>query len=281
MRIYGSIQVRFWENADVQKLSDKAKLLAIYLLTGPHSNMLGCLRLPEGYIKEDLRWESHDVKNAFLELININFLTRDDHTHWIVIHEFLNWNPIQNPRQGMGIKKLFELVPTTSTVYKPLVKGLLTHGKYLDKGLTDSLERVSGDCVADKDKNQDKDKDQNQDQDKIIMSGTPDVIPLFDKHHNELTKSQAIEVLNFLNAKTGRAYRPVEENLKLIMARLKSGASVMDCRQVIVKKTREWKADVKMSEYLRPATLFNATKFEQYMGELVLPPEEELEHGVA
>jgi uncharacterized phage protein (TIGR02220 family) len=61
--------------------------------------------------------------------------------------------------------------------------------------------------------------------------------------------------------------------LKLITARLKTGASVADCRQVIAKKTREWQGNPKMDEYLRPATLFNATKFEQYVGELVLPKE--------
>lgn len=101
--------------------------------------------------------------------------------------------------------------------------------------------------------------------DKTFMSGKPDDAT----QKNSEIKKQAQEVLDFLNSKTGRCYRPVETNLKLIMSRLKSGASVMDCRQVIAKKTREWRNDEKMSEYLRPATLFNATKFEQYVGELV------------
>jgi uncharacterized phage protein (TIGR02220 family) len=97
------------------------------------------------------------------------------------------------------------------------------------------------------------------------MSGKPDVDSQF--------QSQAQEILEFLNEKTGREYRPVDTNLKLIIARLKSGATVGKCFQVIAKKTREWKNDPKMAEYLRPATLFNATKFEQYIGELVLPQE--------
>ena len=112
------------------------------------------------------------------------------------------------------------------------------------------------------------------------MSGKPDVVSLQDYltdkkiNQSSLLTSQAIEVLQFLNEKTGRAYRVVDSNLKLIIARLKSGATVMDCRQVIAKKNREWKGDPKMAVYLRPATLFDATKFEQYMGELVLPKEE-------
>lgn len=285
MRIYGSIQISFWENSDIQSLSDQSKLLAIYLLTGPHSNMLGCFRIPDGYITEDLKWEIKNSKNCFNQLSNIDFLTRDIQSSWIVVHQFLKWNPIQNPRQGVGIQKLFDAVPTQSAVFKPLVNGLLTYGKYLDKEFLDRLqtlkqksETLSEDCLADKEQNQ----DQEQNKKKIFMSGKPDVdllsenILLINPNQKNSFQSQALEVLQFLNEKTGRVYRPVDTNLKLITARLKSGASVTECFQIIAKKTREWQGDPKMSEYLRPATLFNATKFEQYVGELVLTTQEEV-----
>ena len=103
-------------------------------------------------------------------------------------------------------------------------------------------------------------------------SALPDVTPIPSsetpkngQHYNPLAR----EVLGFLNAKTGRHYQPVDANLKLIVARLKEGASVADCRAVVAKKCREWSADEKMGSYLRPATLFNATKFAQYRGELL------------
>ena len=98
------------------------------------------------------------------------------------------------------------------------------------------------------------------------MSGKPDVDTLFPS--NLEIKKQAIEVIEFLNEKTGRKYRASDTNLKFIMGRLKSGATVSNCRMIIAKKYREWKDDPKMIEYARPATLFNATKFEQYLGEL-------------
>jgi uncharacterized phage protein (TIGR02220 family) len=277
MRIYGSVQIAFWENSDIQKLSDQSKLLAIYLLTGPHSNMLGCFRLPDGYITEDLKWEIQHTKNSFQRLSEIDFLTRDRNSSWVTIHDFLKWNPIQNPRQGIGIQKLFDVVPTHSMVLKPLVNSLKIYGKYLDKGFINRLqtlqpmaETLSENCVADKEQNQ----DQEQDNKKIFMSGKPDVDISSGTIQQQSFKSQAIEILQFLNEKTKRAYRPVDSNLKLIIARLKSGVTVMDCRQVIAKKTREWKGNEKMAEYLRPATLFNATKFEQYVGELVEPEDE-------
>lgn len=80
-------------------------------------------------------------------------------------------------------------------------------------------------------------------------------------------KQEALDVLDFLNKKTGRHYQPVEANLQMIMARLKE-STVEDCKSVIAKKTREWGTDEKMTLFLRPATLFNRMKFAQYQGEL-------------
>jgi uncharacterized phage protein (TIGR02220 family) len=81
-------------------------------------------------------------------------------------------------------------------------------------------------------------------------------------------RKQALEILSFLNEKTGRNYQPLAANVDMIVARLKDGATLDDCRAVVAKKAREWKGDEKMDLYLRPATLFNRTKFAQYQGEL-------------
>jgi uncharacterized phage protein (TIGR02220 family) len=94
----------------------------------------------------------------------------------------------------------------------------------------------------------------------------PDPAPQGDE---KKPKDVAKEILIFLNEKTGRNYEPVDANLELIIARLKDGASALDLRQVVAKKSREWLADEKMAEYLRPKTLFNRTNFAQYKGELV------------
>ena len=79
---------------------------------------------------------------------------------------------------------------------------------------------------------------------------------------------EAAEILAFLNKKTGRNYRPVQVNLDFILARLREGYTAQDCRAVVAMKCREWGADEKMNKFLRPATLFNREKFNQYSGEL-------------
>jgi uncharacterized phage protein (TIGR02220 family) len=80
-------------------------------------------------------------------------------------------------------------------------------------------------------------------------------------------REQARAILAFLNQQAGRTFRDSQTNLALIEARLRSGMTPANLRGIIARKTRAWRADPKMAPYLRPATLFNATKAEQYLGE--------------
>lgn len=79
---------------------------------------------------------------------------------------------------------------------------------------------------------------------------------------------QQVEVLEYLNLKASRNYQPVKANLSLIGSRLAEGASVTECMRVIDAKVTDWSAKPEMQQYLRPATLFNATKYAQYVGAL-------------
>lgn len=81
-------------------------------------------------------------------------------------------------------------------------------------------------------------------------------------------RQHAKDILAFLNDKTGRRYEPVEANLDPIVARLREGSTPDEVRAVVDLKCRQWIGDEGMTQYLRPATLFNRTKFANYKGEL-------------
>ena len=76
------------------------------------------------------------------------------------------------------------------------------------------------------------------------------------------------QILDFLIKRSGKQFKHVSSNLKLITARLKEGHSETEIVAVIERKIKEWGNDQKMCQYIRPATLFNAEKFNQYVGEL-------------
>ena len=78
------------------------------------------------------------------------------------------------------------------------------------------------------------------------------------------------DLLCYLNEKTGKRFRPAASNMKLLRARLNEGHAENDIRAVIDRKCMEW-AGTDFCSYLRPATLFGAEKFNQYVGELGQP----------
>jgi uncharacterized phage protein (TIGR02220 family) len=88
----------------------------------------------------------------------------------------------------------------------------------------------------------------------------------YEKPHAKMWNKQADEVLSFLNEKTGRNYRHVDTNLKPIVMLMKTGVSQEQMYAVVAMMCRKWAGDSKMDDYLRPATLFNKTKFESYIG---------------
>lgn len=79
--------------------------------------------------------------------------------------------------------------------------------------------------------------------------------------------AQVATVIDFLNNLAGTNYKPVENNLKLIRARLNEGYSIQDIENVIKSKCAEW-LGTKDEKYLRPATLFGAEKFNNYFGQV-------------
>ena len=87
-----------------------------------------------------------------------------------------------------------------------------------------------------------------------ILSGKPDHAPYQ-------------EILDYLNGKIGTSYRASSKaTQRLIKARSNEGFEVEDFKRVIDNKVASWGKDPKMSQYLRPNTLFG-TKFEAYLNE--------------
>ena len=81
----------------------------------------------------------------------------------------------------------------------------------------------------------------------------------------------AEKVIQYLNDKTGRSFRAVTSQTKFIEARIAEGATLQDLIAVINRKCLEWLDDPKFAQYLRPSTLFNAEKFNTYIGQLDAP----------
>ncbi len=80
------------------------------------------------------------------------------------------------------------------------------------------------------------------------------------------------EIIDYLNDKTGKRYRPTnQKTIKYIDARIKEGYSYKDFCQVIDNKCKVW-AGTEREIYLRPETLFG-NRFDSYLNEMPKNPE--------
>ncbi|MBS0877965.1 MULTISPECIES: hypothetical protein [unclassified Tatumella] len=167
MRDYGKVHTSFWISDGMRRVSDDARLLALYLLTGQHTNMIGCFRLPDGYVSEDLAWAPERVSKGFDELSNNGFATRDSVSKWVLIHNFLSWNPIENPNQGISAMRLFDQIPGNSRVKPELARILSVSVAHIGTEKLKGSERVLQPFLS-----QEQEQEQEQEQKNTLGHGS-------------------------------------------------------------------------------------------------------------
>lgn len=111
MRDYGKVHTSFWSSRTIGTLSEDGRMLALYLMTSPHTTITGTFRLPDGYACEDLGWTSERVIEGFVELFRNGFANRCETTKWVWICKHLEWNPPENPNQRKSAVKVVLSIP--------------------------------------------------------------------------------------------------------------------------------------------------------------------------
>lgn len=111
MRDYGKVHSTFWTSPTTGKMSDKAKILALYLMTCSHNTIAGVFRLPDGYISEDLPFTKETLRQGFTELLDKGFANRCEATKWVWVCRHLHWNKPENPNQRKAAAKIAVSIP--------------------------------------------------------------------------------------------------------------------------------------------------------------------------
>lgn len=142
MRDYGKVYTAFWTSEDARALSEDGRTLALYLLTCPHGNMIGCFRLTNAYAADDLAWNVERVSKGFAELALKGYAYRCERTFWVVINRYLKWNQFENPNVGKAAGKLFETITPPYEVKALLVKALREFSPTFPASILDKFESL-------------------------------------------------------------------------------------------------------------------------------------------
>ncbi|WP_371767516.1 hypothetical protein [Massilia sp.] len=143
MRDYGKVYTAFWSNEDMRAMSEDARMLALYLMTCPHGNMLGCFRLPNAYAAEDLKWDIERVSKGFDELFENGFSYRCQRTFWVFIRKYLQWNQFENPNVGKAAGKLFDSLSAPHQIKALLINALREFSPSFPRAKMDAFDELS------------------------------------------------------------------------------------------------------------------------------------------
>ncbi|WP_256731013.1 conserved phage C-terminal domain-containing protein [Ralstonia pickettii] len=252
---YRKIEVRMWGDEKFRALSPmqpSGQALWVFLLTGPHTGPIpGVFRAGRAALAEELDWALEAFDKAFSEVSEQGMARADWKAKVVWIPNAITCNKPESPNVIRSWASEWALIPECDLkreAFASLKSSIEAISEAYGKAFAEAFGKPSAKAC----RNQEQEQEQEQEQ-KNILSGKPD---------------DAREVISYLNAKAKSAFRCATTNVNLIRARLKSGATVEQCKAVVDAKVAEWGANPEMRKFLRPETLFGATKFEQYLGQL-------------
>ena len=114
MRDYGKVAPSFWIGATGKALRGdaNAQLLALYLMTSPHSNMIGVFHCPVLYMAHETGITFEGASEALRRLVEVGFCTYEGESETVFVHRMAAYqvgeslSPKDN--QVKGIQKDFE-----------------------------------------------------------------------------------------------------------------------------------------------------------------------------
>lgn len=90
MRDYGKVSPQFWVGKTGKSLRGNmaAQIVALYLMTSPHANMIGVFYCPLDYIAKETGLDLEGASKALARLIEADFCTFDGDSEYVFVHRF-------------------------------------------------------------------------------------------------------------------------------------------------------------------------------------------------
>ena len=142
---YYRITPRFWQDSDVRnEWTEDMRMLAIYLMTSPHRNMVGLYYCPTTYMENDLQWKPNRIRIAFdaLSSPNVDFVRYDEKAQVVFLVNGLKHDSPSTDKQVKGAITALRNLPTTY-----LLNDLANAAQVLCECLSNAI-RMELDCQS-------------------------------------------------------------------------------------------------------------------------------------
>ncbi|MFJ8261433.1 conserved phage C-terminal domain-containing protein [Rummeliibacillus sp. NPDC094406] len=257
------IHTSFWNDPKVvEELTPEDKYFFLYLLTNEKTSQIGIYQITKKQMAFDLGYSNESINALMQRFIEHHKLIKySTETREIAIK---NWGRYNLTRGGKPVLDcvISELKHVKDTSLITWVGNGVTNDSI--KKLFDSYHDTYNDTlttsVQEKEKEKEEEKEEKEEKEEVKKSAAKAA-------GSSLPYD---EIIDYLNQKAGTNYKSSSKATRtLIKARFDEGFKTEDFKTVIDKKIITWLQDPHFNQYLRPSTLFQASKFEGYLNERV------------
>ncbi len=160
MARYRKIDPRIWNDAKFSSLSNDAKLLFIYLLTSPQTQMIGAVPMRSESVAAELGFDMERYVIRYQELYDMGIAEYDDRgLYWV--KNYLKYNSPDNPKVVISWRECLDFLPECPLLQK-IIESARTHclsrgERYIEafqKGIGNSMAYGMANCMPYKEQEQ-------------------------------------------------------------------------------------------------------------------------------
>lgn len=179
MRDYAKVSPKFWmgkTGKDLRKQGMEAQLVGLYLLTSPHSNMLGLYTLPVVYIAHETSLGLEGAWKGLQGCIEAGFCQYDEESETVWVIEMAHFQIADKLKakdnQCAGIQKAYdELIenPFLSTFYDKYAEDFHLTGRRTVKAPSKAPSKPLSKPLRSQEQEQEQEQEQKQEQEQNVV----------------------------------------------------------------------------------------------------------------
>ena len=120
MRDYGVVSPQFWIGKTGKSLrgNAEAQLLALYLMTSPHANMIGVFHCPVLYMAHETGIPFEGALKALQSLVDADYCTYDEASESVFVHRMAAYQVAETLKPGdnriKGVEREWQSIPSAT-----------------------------------------------------------------------------------------------------------------------------------------------------------------------
>lgn len=196
---YRKVDPRIWNDLHFLNLSDKAKLVFLFLLTHPHMTALGAMRASQAGLAAELQWDQKDFAKAFAECFRKPLLKVDETHNFLWILNFMKYNQPENPNVFKSWESALDYLPECNLKYQ-LIQEVKAFAEGLGEAFVKALPKAFRSPLPK--------QEQEQEQEHITGINTS----VRSDSENESSEQEEIQIFTEMPCKGDKPVYPIPKN---------------------------------------------------------------------